>query len=377
MSRPIGADVTPLLQHQPTSVGPSPRAALRRFGAGLLAALLLEALLIAPPSPFIGVAAAESPAPSSKAEAPSRDQQAEALFRKARDLLDQGNREQACALFERSLELKMSPGILLNLGNCYEQDGDLLRSVATFERAIIEGQPERDAAKRKKWLDAATQRRAAVLDRIPSVVIKPSPTPDVRVTIDGSLPESLGGVVRVNPGRHHLEATAEGKQPYLHDFDVVQKQKLELELPALGDLPKLDSSSARNASGLPPEPAPRTDVRREKSALPWVFVGAGAGIGALSIVTALVAKSKENELDQRCNTPMGGSRTCEDPALESVKTSGENWALATYLAWGATAVSLGIGVTLLAIGDEETESSATFEAACFGERCGLSASGRF
>lgn len=364
MVRPEGSSVPP--RPRSAVAGPSPRGGFCRLGAGLIAALL-----VAPPSPLVGVAAAQS----SKREAASRDQQAAELFRQARDLLDQGNHQQACELFERSLELKMSPGILLNLGNCYERDGDLLRSVATFERAIIEAQTERDAGKRKKWLDAATQRRAAVLELLPTVAIKASPTPDVRITLDGNVPEQLGGVVRANPGRHRLEAAADGKQTHVYDFELAPGQKLDIELPALVEPPR---AAPLPASTAPVETAaaPSPEVKRETSILPWVLIGAGAGVGALGIATALVAKSKESELDRSCNPLMAGTRTCDDPALESVKSSGENWALATYVAWGAAAVSLGIGVTLLATGAGDSEST-TLSAGCFGDHCGLSASGSF
>src|SRR6185295_9858187 len=98
-----------------------------------LGALLSATLLLAQP----GWARAQEPAGAS---AGSNAERADAAFNEGRDLFDQGRFREACEKFEVSLQLDPSPGTLLNLGNCYEPHGDLVRALSTFERAFSDAQ---------------------------------------------------------------------------------------------------------------------------------------------------------------------------------------------------------------------------------------------
>ena len=71
-------------------------------------------------------------------------EQADLTFDEGRELFEQGRFKEACDRFQLSMDLDPSPGTLLNLGNCFEPQGDLLRALATFEQALAEAQKATD-----------------------------------------------------------------------------------------------------------------------------------------------------------------------------------------------------------------------------------------
>jgi tetratricopeptide (TPR) repeat protein len=323
----------------------------------LLAAFALGALAAS-------AAAAEPKAPGAASATATR---ADQLFRDARALLDQGRYREACRMFERSLELEPSPGTLLNLGNCYEQDGDLARALSTFERAVADSQLEKNEAKRKAWVDAGAQRIDLLLVRVPVLNLTPSPTPGASVRIDGEELAKLSGPLRLNPGKHNVEVSAPGKRTLQHELELHLAERLDLALPAL--------ESIAPAAALPKdEPVPaREHAEHRASAAPWLLLGGGGLLTATGVVTGLMAKSKEKSLDTGC----GPGPICRNPELRSTRDAGEKLEIATYLLWAAGGAGIIAGVTVLALDSGEEEAPTQISLGCTGAGCGLQAIGSF
>ncbi|HWO09902.1 MAG TPA: tetratricopeptide repeat protein, partial [Polyangiaceae bacterium] len=288
------------------------------------------------------------------------------LFREARAQLEQGRYQEACRLFERSFEIDPSPGTLLNLGNCHEQAGDLARAYTTFDRAVADARLEPDAKKREAWVEAGTRRRDSLAARVPVVTLSPSPTAGASVSVDARAIMAVGEPLRLNAGHHVVEVTAPGRQTATREFTLALGQALTVALPALEPLP---------AAPAPVEPPPPVasdgDHAPRRSAGPWVLMGTGGALVLSGVVTGLLAKSKENELESGC----GPGSTC-DPSLREVRDSGENLALATYLLWGVGGA--GVAAGLIWFATEDRGAGATeLSAGCSGASCGLFANGTF
>jgi tetratricopeptide (TPR) repeat protein len=338
------------------------------FTASVLCCTLMRLLSVAVIGIYLGslplLLSSEALAQTSKAAAT----QADKLFREARGLLEQGRYREACRTFERSQELDPSPGTLLNLGNCYEQEGDLAHALATFERAVADSQLQADAKKRKAWVEAGSLRRDSLRSRVPMLKVKASPTPGVSVTLDGQALAQLDSALRLNSGHHVVEASGPGKMSFRRELDLQLADDVEVVLPALSDAAPIAPTEPPAPSA--PPAGPVTARAAGPSAWPWVCVGGGAALLVAGTVTGIMAKSKENQLDAQCS-----SEPC-DPSLRDVRDSGEHLALATYLLWAAGGATAAVGLTLFALDDGPAQSTEV-SAGCFGPGCGLFASGHF
>lgn len=320
----------------------------------------------------------QAAAPAGPADAQSRDAQAEAKFREGRALLDQGRFQEACQKFEESLNLASSPGTLLNLGNCYEQPGDLLRALAAFQRALAEAPKETDPDRRQAWTEAARERLEAVSERVPQLTVHPSPTPGVRVRVDGQPLQNLAVPLRLNPGKHRIDASADQKLPFVQEITLAASQKVDVTLPALDDLPS-GASSAPPPYSPPPADSPLASERGPRFGVwPYALIGGGAAVFATGMVTGLMARSKANDLDEQCSDMQNseGQRVCEG-SLRDTRDSAENLATVTDVLWISGLVVAGAGVTLFVLDSQAESTAPALQAGCFSSGCGLRASGRF
>jgi hypothetical protein len=307
-------------------------------------------------------------APGPAAKDPAVVERADAAFEEGRELFDQGRFREACEKFELSMQLDPSPGTLLNLGNCYEPQGDLVRALTIFEQAFADAQRSNDQRRKELWTDAARERIANLSRRVPQLTVRSVP-PDAEVAIDGTPLQRSSGGLRINPGRHRLEVRAPGKRPHTQEFDIASGQRLAINVPPL----EADSGAPMPAPlAAPSEPPPPPDSSAATYG-PWPYVLGGAGVALLgtSLVTGLMAKSKASKLDRECD-----GDSC-DPSLKGTKDSAESLALATDVLWIGGLIAAGAGVTLFILDANDDEAGTAVQAGCFGTGCGLLASGHF
>ncbi len=301
--------------------------------------------------------------------------EADAAFEEGRRLFEQGRFYEACQKFELSMQLDPSPGTLLNLGNCYEPQGQLLRALATFERALADGEKSEDPRRRKIWTAAARERIAALSGRIPVLVLGDVPAGG-EVRLDGKVVDDPNQPMRIDPGRHLLRVSAPGKKTFVRDFTIEQGRRLELLLPEPPPLPVVEAvpepPPPATQAPLTPPPAESPGDSSRFGVWPWVAGGAGAALIGASLVTGLMASSEAERLESECE-----GKICLDPSLESAHESASTLALTTDVLWVTGVVALGVGATLFVLDLPSSERSATVAAGCFSAGCGLRASGSF
>jgi len=160
---------------------------------------------------------AESDA-ASRALAVQRFDQAEAL-------LAQQRTAEACPKYAESFRLDPQLGALIYLAECYEKNGQLASAWGSYREA------EEMAQKRGDERAAHAHERAGALeprlDRLQIDVAQAARVPGLEVRRDGVLvAETLwGNAAAIDPGKHHIEARANGYKPWQTDIEVLGEAK--------------------------------------------------------------------------------------------------------------------------------------------------------
>jgi hypothetical protein len=270
------------------------------------------------PRPTLAVCALAAIAPVPAHGQASHQVGAEALFREARKLVDDGRYAEACEKFAASQRLEAAVGTLLNLGRCYEKIDRTATAWATYHEAIAvanaTGQSEREKI--------AKERADSLEPALPRLTITVSPQASgapLQVTRDGEavLPELWGVTVPVDPGEHAIAASAPGKTPWASKIRVEPRQTAAVAVPMLGPDEsagaQILAAAARPGATEPlaaPEPggdAPRGDWTSQKT-VAVVLAGASAAGLVAATVEGLRVLGKKSEYDDIC-----GGQACPEP----------------------------------------------------------------
>lgn len=232
------------------------------------------------------------------AQSPSDVEQASALFLEGRELLTSNQTRAACEKFEQSIALDpAAPGVMLNLGLCYE----LLEKYATSLYWFRKAQVAAAEAKLTDYEDEAKRHTISLAAKVSIVRIDSSAAPGAEVRIDNKLiaPTDYARV-EIDRGEHELEARATGKQPFHRSFEVTSTDAGTLTIPTLDDLP-------RDIVGPGPVEPPSTRNR--------VILAASLGGGGLvlCIVSPLWARKVKSDYDE-------AAMNAEMPSYDSART---------------------------------------------------------
>lgn len=215
------------------------------------------------------------PASSSRppaTEPAAKDDSARALFEQGVALLGESRFDEALARFVASYRLERQPVVLLNIGMCQKVLGDLLAAHETLSRYLDEA----DATAHRELIDSARQALAELEAATGTLALQVDP-PEAEVLVDG---ESIGRAsatapLRLLPGRHDVEARAEGRTAYRQTVEVGAGEAVRLIarlLPA-GEEPPV-------AVAPPPEAGPSgVEIGA------WVGVGVAAAAGLGAVIT--------------------------------------------------------------------------------------------
>jgi hypothetical protein len=217
---------------------------------------------------------------------PSNVEQANALFLEGRELLTSHNTKAACEKFEASIALDPeAPGVMLNLGLCYEMLEKYATSLYWFRKA----QSAAAEASLPAYEEEAKRHTVALAAKVPIVRLDASAAPGAEIRIDGKLVAATDYArVEIDRGNHKLEARATGKQPFRRSFDVGAVDAGTIEIPALVDEP---------IEVTPPPGGPIVDTPSSKNRVVLAASLGGAGV-ALCIISPLWARHTKNAYDE-------------------------------------------------------------------------------
>jgi hypothetical protein len=220
----------------------------------------------------------------------SNEATARALFAEGQQLAQSGQTEAACAKFEAASHLFESPGLLVNLGDCYEKLGRTASASATFAHAATVG----EATNRPNETAEANRRQAALAPRLVRMVIRvPREVPGLKVTRDGTdVPQGVWTKpVAIDPGAHVVRAEADGYAPWSTSVAVSEEGRTaSVDVPELSPLP---------AAAPPPPLAPPLAM---PTAAPAANTSPGA-VGGPRRAGAPSAKSTEPEIPRNEGDP--------------------------------------------------------------------------
>lgn len=176
---------------------------------------------------------------------------AEAIFEQGKQLMQAGDFGQACTKFEASQKLDQGVGTLLYLADCYEKLGRTASAWATFKEAASVAGAQGQETRQK----LAVQRARALEPGLAKLTIEVAPGNEsilgFEVRSDGVAvpPAQYATPFPIDPGTHHIEASAPGKRSHSENINVTRGVS-HITLPLLTDLipPGTPSATAGQAS---------------------------------------------------------------------------------------------------------------------------------
>jgi hypothetical protein len=286
---------------------------------------------------------------------------AEALFLAAKELTRQQDFEQACPKFEASYELDPQLGVLMNIADCYEQQGKVATAWARWNAA--EEWAKRENDDRGRYIQ---DRRASLIPRLPKVVIS------VDAPVEGL--EIQRGDVPVPPASYGLEVPVDPGEVVVvvrrgaHVLETRRLQATEGQVVRV----QLDLQAIAAQSPLPAadEGGTEYDPTHRNIGIVVTAVGAAAVLAAVGLeIGALVKKGQADAPDACVN------RFCAPEGLADAETAAT---LAEVGQWVGIAglVTAAAGITiLLTAPDEPTPVAIVPELGP--TRLGVSFGGRF
>jgi hypothetical protein len=272
--------------------------------------------------------------------------QAKLLFEAGEKAEDAGDCAEAAAKFEQAAEFVETPQLRLRAGRCQERIGQLARAEKNILRGIALA---KDDATLKKY---GEELAAKLKGRIPTVVfqVDPFPPPEGLVITIGGAPALIEKPNRIDPGRHRIEARANGFDEHVQVVSVAEGATDIIKI-------KLIPATVRPPTG-PEEPPSRPT---KYGPLPWILLGGGAAAlgGAIGSGVAFGnARSKYDELaaSTGCLQPDGAilcppelEGTAEVEPLESAAADANLFLGLTVsfsvLAGGLLATGIGLAAT--------------------------------
>jgi tetratricopeptide repeat protein len=283
--------------------------------------------------------AATAFSPSAVAQS-AESQAADALFRQAKALMDQGDLEPACEKFAASQALEPGLGTLLYLGDCYERAGRFASALATFRDAAELAEQHDDATR----LRLAQVRVSALEPRAPKLEIRPPSAPqkiDLQITVAGApLPSSdLGRPLPHDAGRYEIRFSAPGYEPFVSQIELKNASSVVVTVPRLVAL----QSAGPRAPAHDEAPAEHPSDGSTQRTLGWVAGGTGAVLLGTAIVLGALAGSKNR--DSKSNCAEDDPNRCSSAGVDQRKDA-QNLATAATVATVVGGIALAGGVVL-------------------------------
>lgn len=290
---------------------------------------------------------------------------AEKLYDDGSKLLAADDWAGACAKFEQSFALDAAPGTLLNLASCAEHDGKIALAWSRLKDARSLNLDTKSETRKKQIESFVAAAIARLEPRLPYLTVKLKATaPGVTVMRDGQ-PTAIDVELPIDPGKHVIEATAEGMKPLKREVVSVEgaRETITLELePAPKETPPIEPKQLP-----PPPPETKSPVVPEPSSgmsplrIGGIVVGS-VGIAALgvTIATGVLALGKQGELDDLgCRELEDGNLGCSPATADKaskLSSSGSTLAIASTVTTFVGVGLVGAGVLMIVLGDSSPET---------------------
>jgi hypothetical protein len=275
--------------------------------------------------------------------------EAETLFREARKLAQAGDWAAACPKFAESERLDPAPGTLLNLADCEEHFGALVKAREHFGLAAS------GFRQGEKGRAVAVDRAAALEKRIAHLTLRLAPSVPATVTVrNGGVvvdPATLGQSADSDPGTREIVVSLAGRVDRKYSVALVEgahkEQILELGDP-VGGPPSppvvvpgaVPAPPGGDSSGTPPPAAPPVETPApspKNTALVVTFLAAGGASLVVGAVTGVITMNDASTVRQNC---ILGSRQCYTQSGVDAASQGETMSIvstATLIAGAALA----------------------------------------
>lgn len=287
-------------------------------------------------------ALASFPIQTARADDPTSLAQAREQFRRGIALEAAGDWEGALRVFKAVAQVKSTPQVRFHIAQAEEKTGDIVAALGSYRLASYEA-----SEAKIKDVKAASEAAIKTLEpKIPKLSLTRGTGAAVaKISLDGRElgNATVGAPIPVNPGPHHLEASAPGRETITADFNLGNGENKELTLV----LPEAKAGSPAAAAPVTDEPKPDAPEPPPKTSKVKIagFVFGAAGIVSLGVSGGffLVRQSSISKLTKDCGADMMGC-----PASDlSTKNSGQTAATISEATFIGGAAALGIGVILV------------------------------
>jgi hypothetical protein len=271
------------------------------------------------------------------------------LFAEALHDEDEGRFDVALDEFRRVLEVRDTAAVEYHIGTCLEGLGHFVDALSAYGAAAKLSDGDRAAADvaagSRERIDSLSKRVGHL-----TLALSSHAPPGAEARVDGR-PAAPNEDIILDPGDHHVEATAPGAAPFQSDISLPEGGCATLTLSLDPPLPP----------PLPlPLPLPAPPPKEERASGPdqgsrttwgWISLGTGGALLAGSVVGFVLREKDIGIANQDC--PNGGCRRAvyaeAQSATSRARTEGPlAWALG---AAGVAAAGLGAYLVLIAPND--------------------------
>ncbi len=268
------------------------------------------------------------------------------LFRQGTEDVDAGRYAEALDKFRRVAAVKETPPVRFNIARCEESLGKTGAALADFEAAERDARADPNHAS-DEVARLAHERAEAIRAKVPRLTLAAaSPPAGLAVSLDGSkvADGTLGVPLPVDPGKHVVDATAPGRDPFHAEVALAasEAKRVDIEL------------AATQAAAAPETPGsdtttPATDATgSSRRTWGWVAVGAGGALLVGAAVFTAGHNSAVSDLEASCpNGRCPSSQRASILDTQSRAQTDESLAIGLGAA-GLVAVGAGIALVLTA-----------------------------
>ena len=240
---------------------------------------------------------------------------AQQLFEEARALMARGNYVDACPKLDGAAKLVATPGVRLNLADCYEHVGRFASAWTAFDDAAAAAERLGDATAAR---EAATGKTRVAPKRAFLVIAAREPdTAGLEVRRDGvTVPKvAWGSPTPIDPGEHAVEAAATGRRPWSRKVTIPPGAAREtVEVPPLArdettaaqaTAPRTSEPARTSAPPAPPGGAPAAPTQSSGRWMTAIAASASVGLVGVGIGAYFAAQSHAKSSDAEALCPGG------------------------------------------------------------------------